>query len=318
MFAALAADLAALEGVTVTAARDARLPAPRAPRGARFVRVSSPRQAAAAFALLAREADGTILIAPELGGELERLARRVEEVGGRLLGPGPAAIRRAADKLLLPRRLAALGVPCLPAEPFSRERPPSWRRSVVKPRWGAGSLGVRLLEGGPRSGGTLHGAGARTEWIATPFAPGRPASVLVIAGPRRRLALAPCRQLLAEDGTFRYLGGELPLPGAQAARARRLALRAIAALPALRGFAGVDLLLHGREGAGDVVVEVNPRLTTSYAGLRVLARTNLAAVFLETVTGGAAPAPRWRDARVRFRADGSVEESASWRAGAEE
>jgi hypothetical protein len=181
---------------------------------------------------------------------------------------------------------------------------------VVKPRFGAGSTGVSLIE--EEAALERLELDLAPEWIATPLAPGLPASVLVLAGPRQRLALAPCRQILSTGGSFRYLGGELPLPPPLAARAARLALRAVEALPGLLGFVGVDLLLAGggeevEENGGDTVVEINPRLTTSYVGLRALARGNLAATWLGVVSGEAVEAPLWRASAVSFRPDGVVE-----------
>lgn len=80
-------------------------------------------------------------------------------------------------------------------------------------------------------------------------------------------------------------GGELPPSPALKARATNLARRGWS-LPCLlaRGFFGLDLILgDDPAGSGDVVIEVNPRLTTSYVGL--LAQGNLAAALLAVVAG---------------------------------
>ena len=52
-----------------------------------------------------------------------------------------------------------------------------------------------------------------------------------------------------------------------------MAERTVKAFPGLRGYVGVDLVLTGKEV---VVIEVNPRLTVSYVGLREVAGFNLA------------------------------------------
>ena len=57
-------------------------------------------------------------------------------------------------------------------------------------------------------------------------------------------------------------------------------------MPPARGYVGVDLVLGDDEsGAGDAVIEINPRLTTSYVGLRKLVRENLAAAMLAAAMG---------------------------------
>jgi predicted ATP-grasp superfamily ATP-dependent carboligase len=56
------------------------------------------------------------------------------------------------------------------------------------------------------------------------------------------------------------------------------------------------------------VIEINPRLTTSYVGLRVLAQFNLAEALLAVATGAALPAMGWHKGSVCFGADGSLVE----------
>ena len=61
----------------------------------------------------------------------------------------------------------------------------------------------------------------------------------------------------------------MPLEPLLAERASQLAAQAVATLPDPFGYIGVDLVLgHDPEGRDDVVIEINPRLTTSYVGLR--------------------------------------------------
>lgn len=105
--------------------------------------------------------------------------------------------------------------------------------------------------------------------IVQPFVPGEPASVAFLVGPGRRLALPAVSQRLSDDGRFHYRGGRLPLTADSAERAASLAARAVDAVEGLRGYVGVDLVL-GPTAARDAVMEINPRMTTSYIGLRAL------------------------------------------------
>ena len=110
----------------------------------------------------------------------------------------------------------------------------------------------------------------------------------MLCGPSGRIGLMPCKQRISDDGRLRYLGGELPLAAGLAERAKSLAERALAALPASSRLRGC------RSGAGPragrqrgCVIEVNPRLTTSYVGLRAAARTNLAEAMWRVAQGEA-------------------------------
>jgi predicted ATP-grasp superfamily ATP-dependent carboligase len=303
MLTAVLADLARVPGVrpvTLLAGR----PGPLAPGV--VVREARPADEPALFRELARASDGTLVIAPEFDGLLGQRCRWVEEACGRLLGPDGNAVALTGDKLELARRLAAAGVPtppCLPAAAGAAAFP-----AVCKPRHGAGSQAtflVRRPEELPACLAVARAEGWQGELVLQPFVPGLPASAAFLLGPGQEVALAPAEQRLSPDGRFRYLGGTMPLPPPLAERAVRLARRAVGAVPGLRGYVGVDLVLGGPEdGSADRVIEINPRLTTSYVGLRALAGTNLAEALLRVVDGQPPPAIAWRPGSVAFRPDG--------------
>jgi predicted ATP-grasp superfamily ATP-dependent carboligase len=253
----------------------------------------------------AQQADRTVVIAPECGAVLETRAQWVESAGGRLLSPSPAVIALAADKHRCAEHLRQAGIPTpvgrlvTPGHPLPTHFP---YPAVLKPRDGAGSLGVQWIAKAQTAYETGElGPAARLE----SFCPGIAASVAVLCGPRGCWPLPACRQCLSGDGRFRYLGGETPLATALAGRAQGLALAAIASLPPTIGYLGVDLVLGDNPaGRADVVVEINPRLTTSYVGLRQLLRTNLAGAMLAVAEGQAAELVPERRV-VAFGADGS-------------
>jgi predicted ATP-grasp superfamily ATP-dependent carboligase len=119
--------------------------------------------------------------------------------------------------------------------------------------------------------------------------------------------LPAAEQRLSADGRFHYRGGTLPLPPDLGARAQRLAVQAVQAVPGLHGYVGVDLVLSGAaDGRDDEVIEINPRLTTSYVGLRRLARFNLAEAMLRVAAGDSVPPLTWLPGPVRFSADGRI------------
>jgi len=134
------------------------------------------------------------------------------------------------------------------------------------------------------------------EMICQEFAAGRAASVAFIVGDDGAFALPPCWQHLSDDGRFRYLGGECPIPPEFARRAESIARQAVACVGGLRGYVGVDVVLGDRDWA----IEINPRLTTSYTGLRKLARFNLAEAILAASNYGPWPRMEWRDDPVTW------------------
>ena len=274
MIGALAADLVKISSCQVSALRDPRILQLALPR-CKVIDVISRSSHRDEFELLAAEAEATILIAPEFDGILLAAARRVLDHGGRLLSPSAEFIGVASNKQRTCEFLTTAGVPVPhgmviePDEPLPEDFD---FPAVLKPIDGAGSQDVYVVSG-PHDSPPAYAWPRRLEH----YVPGLAASVALLCGPHSRIALTPCRQRISDDGRLRYLGGELPLPAGLAERAAGLAERALAALPPTTGYVGVDLIL-GRDPHGDedVVIEVNPRLTTSYVGLRAAARSNLA------------------------------------------
>ena len=122
--------------------------------------------------------------------------------------------------------------------------------------------------------------------------------------PPQTIPLLPARQHLSNDGRFHYEGGSLPLPEPLARRAVRLAQQAVQCIPGLRGYVGVDLVLGKMEdGSEDWAIEINPRLTTSYIGLRQSCRQNLAELMLRCVRRETIEPPMWLEGEIRFQPD---------------
>jgi predicted ATP-grasp superfamily ATP-dependent carboligase len=221
-----------------------------------------------------------------------------------LFSPSPDFVRVAANKQRTCETLAAAGVPAPSGRLLESDEPlPSDTQypAVLKPVNGAGSQDTYLVSS-PYDAPPAYAWARRLER----YMPGMAASVAVLCGPAGRVVLAPCKQRISEDGRLRYLGGELPLTAGLAERATALAERAIAAMPPATGYVGVDLVL-GREpdGSEDAVIEVNPRLTTSYVGLRAAATSNLADAMCRVAQGDNQPV-EFSGRAIEFDPSGNV------------
>jgi predicted ATP-grasp superfamily ATP-dependent carboligase len=255
-----------------------------------------------AFRTAAADCDYALVIAPEFGGILERRFRWAVEAGATLLGPSPQAVALTADKLALAEHFQRHGVPTPETwELFDPSRKRKRRSDltvayasgsdglVVKPRYGAGSQDTYLIS---------------ADTIVQPFVAGQPASVSFLIGPRQTIPLLPASQDISDDGHFHYRGGSAPLPPELAERAVGTARRAVESIAGLTGYVGVDIILSDD---GDQVIEVNPRLTTSYVGLRVLTPDNLMERLLQIVRGEPVTEPRWSPGTVRWTPDGTTD-----------
>jgi hypothetical protein len=270
-----------------------------------------PRQEEAVFRELAAGAEWTLVIAPEFQRLLETRCRWVLEAGGRLLGPDLPAVGLTADKFALAAHLTTRQVPTPRTAVCDDPKALRFIRfpAVLKPRTGAGSQATFLVPdpGGLPSALEQARAEVEDEMLLQEFVPGTAASVAFLVGPRQTITLPAARQHLSSDRRFRYHGGSLPLPEVLARRARQLARRAVDAVEGLGGYVGVDLVLgEAEDGSGDRVIEINPRLTTSYVGLRALAESNLAEAMLRVAAGKEVEELRWRPGSVRFSPGGEV------------
>ncbi len=275
------------------------------------------------YALFSRDAprfDWTIVIAPESGGVLSERCLWIESAGGRLLGCSSALTELLSDKHQTAEHLAANELPVPRGHTWEPgEPPPSFPCPiVVKPRDGAGSQKTYLVEDTPALYKLLacYDTSARIE----EYIPGTPCSVSFLCGPHDCLPLVPCFQRIgfeqytdhelqqsARLRKIEYLGGCLPLPSDPARRAIDLARRAVTTLPQPLGYLGVDLVLGDRhDGSRDFVIEINPRLTTSYIGLCAASRSNLAQALLD-VAKGRLPSLSFNSEPIEFDTDGIVQ-----------
>jgi hypothetical protein len=273
-------------------------------------------------------ADGTLVIAPEFDGILESRCQWVEQAGGRLLGPSSEAVRLTSDKLTLCEHWQRHGIPTPATRLVATQAgcpgrlgspPPAGRvwqdatHLVIKLRHGAGAVGtfrVNRFDDIPATIAQARKEGYDGELIFQPWVAGRSVSVSWIIGPKQQIPLVPAEQHLADDGRLHYLGGAVPLDESLADRAVLLSEAAIGSVPGLLGWVGVDLILGEKDdGSQDFAVEINPRLTTSYIGLRALAKMNLAQLMLQVILGQPASPLSWHPARVTFQANGVVSTS---------
>ena len=230
------------------------------------------------WAKAAAGCDAAIIIAPEKDGILAKAVGMLRAADVDVIAGTGDFLRVASDKLQTARALHAAGVPhpatLMPNDPRSLQRLRQGGQVIVKPRDGCGTEAIRLFDDVDEAMRFAE----ETDLIQT-FIPGLAASVAMIVEGSEMVVLPAVSQDISL-ATCAYLGGSGPLGNDHQRRAASLAQCAIAAMPPhARGFVGLDLVLAD-EGGEDCVIEINPRLTTSYVGLRKMVSGNLAARLL--------------------------------------
>lgn len=265
------------------------------------------------FFTIARNVDYVLAIAPETDRMLSKYARWVAEAPVTSLGCEVSGINHTWDKFTLAWFLKQNQIPTPTTHSLANVLGGQIELAyplVLKPSDGAGAQETFFIEV-PEQWHSLRLLRSPRDYVVQPYLKGIPASCSLLVGAEQCLTLMPTLQNLScEDRQFHYHGGELPLDSGLQQRARQITERVADVIPGLRGYMGVDLILgEADDGSQDCVLEVNPRLTTSYVGLRELAEDNLAEKWLRLIQGKEVSDVRWRSEKIRFQPDGSVERS---------
>ncbi len=150
---------------------------------------------------------------------------------------------------------------------------------VIKPRDGAGSDGVRVVARDELLQFRDPDASRPMDhWLIQPLIEGVACSCGMIGrGPERNAFILPAaRQLIEQTGDcLHYTGGALPC-GNDLQNVIQPVMQQIAqCLGGFRGYVGVDLIVNLQSPTPVQIVEINPRLCTSFVGYRVLSKQNL-------------------------------------------
>ncbi len=283
MVQSLLQDLREIPGLECFSSRDSRLPPVPG------VEVITAQPGESPFELYQRglaSADAAWPTAPETAFSLEQLGRLTLMADRILLGTHPDTVRLTGSKLWTSAHLAVSSIPSVPTY-RSHDRflniPGRW---VVKPDDGAGAEDTQVVADARAARELLAQKGEA--YVAQPWIEGKALSLSVLCADGKARLLACNRQRISlVDGRVVLTGISVNAEAALAPLLSGLASGIAAAIPLLWGHAGIDLILSE---TGPVVLEINPRLTTSYCGLRRALSHNPASWVLDLLKTGRLPA----------------------------
>jgi predicted ATP-grasp superfamily ATP-dependent carboligase len=275
------------DGHTVTTFMDSRLKTFNPPNEAdKIVSVSSPDELSAKLTELSGVADAVYVIAPESGQVLEKLVENIEVSGGTSLNCEADAIKRVSNKMTAYETLERIGLKVPETVLLNiHEKTGNIKRLtkelgyplVFKPLDGVSCGGLSIVKDGDSIAGAVKKVAHESmneQFIVQELIRGKAASACVISTGDKAVAVTLNKQfvtLASPDGESGYYGGAVPFEHSLEKEALRAAERAVEAIGGLKGYVGVDMILTNEEA---VVLEVNPRLTTSYVGLRRVTEFN--------------------------------------------
>jgi len=298
MLSALVADLLELEGVEVISTRDARLQTPDL--RAEFRQLHSPDDFSLAWDECIESADAVWPVAPEQFQILERICEAVVAKGKILLNSPPPAVRIAASKIGTAVLLEKQGIPVVPTYRFEDgvpDRKGSW---ILKPDDGIGCMDTVICRSREELFRQYEALSFDRNHVIQPFVHGTPTSLSILAHAGEAHVLSINRQRIAvTDNSFALLGCVVNDYLEEQARFHETGRKVVAAIPELWGIIGVDIL---DTDDGLRVLEVNPRITTSYVGLKESIGANPAGLLLDLLKGKS-PRPELLQAAKRVDVD---------------
>jgi len=301
---ALVHDFSTLENVSIVTTYDARLDVPQL--GGSIIQAVSVEQVSDALATwqqLLKTCDAALVVAPETDGILAHLMKMIEAAGVKNLGCLSSAVKITSSKYDTYQQLKSANILTLATYTvdaflqvdFSQNQL-SKNGWIVKPSDGAGCEDTfyfddeaSLREWLRVNQQAVQQRQAAKQFIVQPYQTGMPASISMLCKHGDAWLLSCNQQTItivnddvlqtsAKPAHIHYQGCTVNGLSQYANAFSQLASDIAAAMPDLNGYVGVDVIVSHDN---IYVVEINPRITTSYIGLRESLGVNPAKLMLD-------------------------------------
>jgi len=290
-------------GNEITVLLDGRISKLNPPINADYtVPIFYPQEAKSFLANIASIDDSVLIIAPETGQTLQSLIELVEKTGKVSLNSESSAISKVANKAILHRVLAKNHLPTPKTLVLSVKDDLAKVKRVVKtklsypivfkPMDGVSCSGLSIVKKEAQiehAIAKIKVPSAEENFVVQEYIEGQAASVSLLCAKGKALAISLNQQTVKASGPEEascYEGGSVPFDHPLKEKAFAISEKVVGCFEGLRGYVGVDLIL-AKDNV--FVVDVNPRLTTSYVGLSRVANFNVAEALVTAVMKGEFP-----------------------------
>lgn len=225
--------------------------------------------------------DAVWLIAPEFDQILQGLTSQVEAAGKRLLTSSSKAVALAADKWQTFQYLQAAAIPTIHTALLKDNMEYHAGQWVIKPIDGVGCGDTWRIDSVDDFVETLTHITLPQNFIIQPFMAGRTLSLSCLFDQGSGVVLCVNEQVISvRNRRFELLACRVNCMPVSAEHAQLVAHIA-QAIPGLHGYVGIDLI-QAPLGVEDYwVVEINPRLTSSYVGIYAALGLNVLELVLQ-------------------------------------
>lgn len=274
MLKAVANDFSAIPDVQISTLRDYRLT--NKVNCANEIVIKSGMTSIGEIEKHAQQLDALLIIAPETNNVLADLCERFSNQLFVLLNSNIESIKLTTNKYNTYKNLQAHDVPQIPTCLGNEIDKIHADKYVIKPIDGVGCENLSILDNRDELKRTLAKID-RGQYIIQPFIKGMHASLSLLCWDGECLLLSGNEQcLIQQGGTF--ILQKCNVNALERDKYISFSKKLIKNIPGLRGYVGVDVLLTKQD---ILLVEINPRLTISYVGLKKALGINPAKLMLE-------------------------------------
>lgn len=267
-------DFSSLENIQILTTYDARLSKPFGVTDA--LAINEQDDVWATWASCMAQSDAVLLVAPETGGYLAQLSAMAERLNKMVLGCDTQAVQITTNKYQTYQHLKRHNIQT-PSTYLYADWPQSECAWIGKPIDGAGCSDTEVFESTHQLDVWMQTR--KESHIIQPFVQGVPASFSMLCKAGKAYLLACNRQKMRfNDTKLEYQGGVVNDLIEYRDAFQHIAEKIAQAFSGLAGYVGVDLVVNGDDM---YVLEINPRLTTSYVALHQACGVNPARMLLD-------------------------------------
>lgn len=240
---------------------------------------------------LANQSDATWVIAPESDNILQIFIENLMNNSNKIINCDDESIRITSDKYVCTKLLSDHGISVI--ENLSASQAAHYNQmTIIKNRCGVGSEGLTICQSGSEA--LTEIANRAGDWLIQPLVEGDSLSLSMLCANGSAVVLTCNKQNFTnskEPKLKSCLVNAMPVTQEHI----KLAHSITNVLPGLKGYVGVDFI----NSNGDLkIVDINPRLTTSYVGLKNVLRENPAKLCIDASLYSTLPDDLERNATV--------------------
>ncbi len=280
MLKALLDELAILENIQLTVILDWRISSFALPNNSQLITVSKSQSIYDLLPPLIEKVDLVWPIAPEMEGELQKITQLIEQKSKGLLNSFSSAVAICSDKLATLDLIEKQGVAVIKStqlDVFTDTFEMPW---VIKAKDGAGCLNTHYIA---NQQDYLHCSKQiknKADYLIQRYIKGDALSLsCLFRGGEAWLLCCNKQRISIVDGKFELHECLVNINITQTIIYQGLINKVASSIVGLYGYVGIDIIQP--EWGQPLVLEINPRLTTSYVGINQAIGFNVAKAIIE-------------------------------------